>query len=276
MVSSNGNSTAQKFGFGGKELSEELGLEWMDFSARNYDASLGRWMNIDPLAEEMRRHSPYNYAFDNPVYFIDPDGMMPQGPGGPGDDIIKKGVRAGKKIINGFLNFLGVMTEAELNTTTTSVEKGNKKTKYGSEKKDAIVGFGETINENAADAVKGLAYAGADIIDKKAEEVSDAANIATLSTGGLSSPVTVPLAKIADATSSMAKVTKGSIHASEGNTDAAIDEFSKAATNAVLGHAGGEVVKSLKKSKAITSKSSETIISTTLDVWSSIITKFIF
>ena len=70
-----GNSTAQKFGYNGKELNEELGLEWHDFGARNYDASLGRWMNIDPLAHRYDNSSPYSYVFNNPLLFVDPDGM---------------------------------------------------------------------------------------------------------------------------------------------------------------------------------------------------------
>ncbi|MEW7289608.1 DUF6443 domain-containing protein [Aquimarina sp. 2304DJ70-9] len=67
-----------QYGFGGKEEQNELGLDWIDITARNYDPALGRWMNLDPLAEQMRRYSPYNYTFNNPIFFSDPDGKKPK------------------------------------------------------------------------------------------------------------------------------------------------------------------------------------------------------
>ena len=66
-----------KYKFGGKELQSEFGIEMYDFGARNYDPALGRWMNIDPLTDNMRNNSPYNYAFNNPVLFIDYAGLFP-------------------------------------------------------------------------------------------------------------------------------------------------------------------------------------------------------
>ncbi|RQZ06079.1 toxin [Burkholderia sp. Bp9031] len=68
----NQTETAKRYRYTGKERDEESGLYY--HGARYYAPWLGRWTACDPAGEEEGLNL-YQYCFDNPTGFVDPDGQ---------------------------------------------------------------------------------------------------------------------------------------------------------------------------------------------------------
>jgi RHS repeat-associated protein len=66
---------AMPYLYNGKELEGELGLGWYAYGFRYYDASVGRFVGVDPLAENHYGVTPYHYVLNSPLLFIDPFGL---------------------------------------------------------------------------------------------------------------------------------------------------------------------------------------------------------
>ena len=73
VFASTGN--VQPYKYNGKELDTKKGLNWYDYGARHYDATLGRWFVVDPLAENTFNCSLYNFCRNNPILRKDFDGL---------------------------------------------------------------------------------------------------------------------------------------------------------------------------------------------------------
>jgi len=68
------DNSDNRYKYNGKELDRMHGLDLYDYGARHYDAAIGRWGVIDPLAEINVSISPYVYCSNNPINRVDPDG----------------------------------------------------------------------------------------------------------------------------------------------------------------------------------------------------------
>ncbi len=58
----------------GNELNEDFDLNLYETLFRSYDPQLGRFHQVDPMADDYADHSPYSFACNDPVYWTDPFG----------------------------------------------------------------------------------------------------------------------------------------------------------------------------------------------------------
>jgi RHS repeat-associated protein len=68
-------SNDNKYLYNGKELQDDMNLNWYDYGARYYDPQIARWHSPDPLAEISYDWTPYRYSFNNPIRYFDPTGL---------------------------------------------------------------------------------------------------------------------------------------------------------------------------------------------------------
>ena len=60
------------------EKEQAFGLELYETPFRSYDAQLGRFWQVEPLADEFHSISMFQFGFNNPISANDPSGLNPE------------------------------------------------------------------------------------------------------------------------------------------------------------------------------------------------------
>ena len=122
-----------QYKFNGKELDAETGMYY--YGARYYDPRVSIWMSTDPLMEKYPEFNPYVYCLNNPINFVDPDGLdpTPHPKSGIGSinyyiyrhlDFVKQ--NPGKKAPDYYLNYGNKYIRAFSNETSKSMSGSGK------------------------------------------------------------------------------------------------------------------------------------------------------
>jgi RHS repeat-associated protein len=73
---------ATRYGFNGKEKDskQEWGSTTYDYGFRIYNPTIAKFLSVDPLTKSYPWYTPYQFAGNNPIQFIDLDGLEPACP----------------------------------------------------------------------------------------------------------------------------------------------------------------------------------------------------
>jgi RHS repeat-associated protein len=172
-----------QYQYNGKELNSDFGLDLYDYGARWYDASVGRWHGVDPLAEAFIVHSPYNYGVNNPIMMVDPDGRFPISPAeqDPGYVTTKVANHASSKAMTGFSNIgLDFSKREEMLDKETQEIEGKTISLYfpksaSEEFKNAIFGYIRKLykTEGGKEIVDQIIYSELDFTVKEGETIEN-------------------------------------------------------------------------------------------------------
>jgi RHS repeat-associated protein len=69
------SSGSYRYGFNGKENDKEISASGQDYGMRIYDGRIGRFLSVDPLSPKYPWYTPYQFAGNKPIVFIDLDGL---------------------------------------------------------------------------------------------------------------------------------------------------------------------------------------------------------
>lgn len=105
-----------KFKFQGQEHVDDLGLGWDSFKWRNHQPDIGRFFNVDPLAEKYLYNSPYAFSENKVVAHVEIEGLEAEWA-----DKAKKYIQQGKEAAT---QAVDRTAQAALNATAEKIYPG--------------------------------------------------------------------------------------------------------------------------------------------------------
>ena len=239
VVSSNGNSIAQKFRtYQGQKLDDELGLNWLSFKYRNYDPAIGRFFNIDPLAEEYTYNSTYAFQENKLGLGIELEGLE------------LKRIRGGlKNIQSGTTSQISQSIKVNTDRAITggnNVQSGQAQEANKFKSQDAQI----QIMDGVSDVTLGTTLTTGDVIDNTGDHLETAAIAAAPFTEGTS----LALLPLAEGMQVIGKGMKIGVNLIDGNNIDAAKEGVKIIVGKTLGKFTDKAISQSEKVGNITTK----------------------